>query len=156
MALRGQNLRIQLNTQYASTSLAFIGLAKSCEWNADAQIEDTTTKDTPTGKTEKECTSVERSFSTNHLVIDKDQIDEWENAVGKVVRYNFAHTSGDNNRTIESEHIIRSGAAIVKSCHISAQDRQFATLDIACDCIHVPANTGQLKAPLLPTGEEEQ
>lgn len=124
--IKGQNLRLALNN--GTGDVAYLAAAKDCNLHGSADIEDTTTKDTPTGEKEQECTGKNYDMSTNSLVVSATEAKKWLDAVGATVSYSYDLTTGDNNDEKSTE--IRSGKAIINDVSLQASDRQNATLAI--------------------------
>lgn len=134
--IKGQNLRLALTDGSSSATAAYLAAAKNCTLDRDAQTEDATTKDTPTGETEEEVTSISTTLHTDGLIVDADDVATWVGAVGKVVDYSFDLTKGTDNSTQDTA--LREGKAIITKVSIAAQDRQNATIAIDLKEIYVP------------------
>lgn len=134
--IKGQNLRLALTDGSSGATAAYLAAAKNCTIDGDAQTEDSTTKDTPTGKTEETTVSKSYTLHTDGLIVDAEDAAAWLDAVGEVVDYSYDLTKGTDNSTQDTA--LREGKAIITKVSVGAQDRQNATIAIDLKEIYVP------------------
>lgn len=125
MAIKGQNIRISLSSGGGSNYLA---AGKNCSFHGSANIEDVTTKDTPTGATEQEFVSRQYDMSSDALVIDADDVANWLDALGEEIHFSCDLTTGSDNQILSKS--LCTGKAIINDVSIQAQDRSNATIAI--------------------------
>lgn len=131
--LKGQNLRLFLDG-------AVIALAKSCKLNYANEYEDSTTKDTPTGKKEEEYNTTNITISFDCLVGDLADLKALKEKMktGAPVEYEVAKTTGTNNQTKDAQGNLESGKAVFDSFDIDATDRQNCTASGSMHDVYVP------------------
>lgn len=125
MAIKGQNIRISLSSGGDTNYLA---AGKNCSFHGSANIEDVTTKDTPTGATEQEFVSRQYDMSSDALVVYAADAATWLDAVGKEINFSCDLTTGSDNKTQSMS--LCTGKAIINDVSLQAQDRSNATIAI--------------------------
>lgn len=127
--MKGQNLRILVG---AGSAAKCIARAKSCTINIEAQLEDTSTKDSTGDWAENEGVGKSWNMTTDSLVVLEDDnggktVLDFIDAVGTKFAIEFDETSGTQNRAAQNSDIKRTGYAILQSVSINSTNRQQVT-----------------------------
>lgn len=118
--IKGQNLRLFVDGKV-------VAAAKSCKLNYSNEYEESTTKDTPTGKKEESFVRTNISISFDFLVGDLTALQDLQAKMkkGEPVEYSVEKTKGTNNdEKMSSAEVVESGSAVFDSLDIDATDRQ--------------------------------
>lgn len=150
--IKGQNLRLFIGGEV-------VAAAKSCKLNYSNEYEDSTTKDTPTGKKEEEFTRCNISISFDFLVGDLAALNALKAKMkaGASVAYSVEHTSGTNNdQKASPAEVLESGYAKFDSFDIDATDRQNVSASGSMhDVYETGASGDKLYKPLVEVGENK-
>ena len=128
-AIKGQNLRVFIGSQC-------VAAATSCSVTLNNNLEDASTKDSPTGCDEYEVVGKSLSVTVESLVTNSDTLTPagetsmdlltaW--SAGTAVTLKFAMTNGTNNRGDVTGFSI-SSSAYIESLTLNAPNKQNATL----------------------------
>lgn len=121
--LKGQNLRLFIDG-------AVVAAAKSCKLSYSNEYEESTTKDTPTGKREESFVRTNISISFDFLVGELTALNALKAKMkaGSPIEYTVDVTKGENNQTKGTEGgTLESGSAVIDSLDVDATDRQDVT-----------------------------
>lgn len=134
--IKGQNLRVMINT--SSGSERCIAMSTSATFHVAAQMEDSSTKDSPGDFQEQEVVGLSWDAQTDSLVtlVDNGSNGELPQDILSLiinktkVHLVFDQTAGTNNRTAQNSAIKRSGWAYINDVQITAANRQNSTLSV--------------------------
>ena len=125
--IKGQNLRIKLGTKY-------VAFATSCTVHVSAQLEESSTKDSPNGWPQQEITGMNWDISVDALYsVDTDATGvNGSEALDLIlaqqkIAVEFTQAAGEKNRVPGQGAIVYSGNAWVNDVSVNAPNRQNTT-----------------------------
>jgi hypothetical protein len=129
--IKGQNLRVMVGGKC-------IAMATSCQFHVNAELQDSSSKDSVGDWQEQEVTGLSWDAQTDSLVTLEDNGSNGELPqdilsliINKTkVTLTFDQTAGANNRVGQNSVIKKTGEAYVSDVQITAQNRQNSTMTV--------------------------
>lgn len=132
--IKGQNLRLFIQTE--GGTLKCIAAATDCSVNINANLEESSTKDSTNDWQQQECTGKSWDCSTNALVVidaaeDGATAFDIASMVGQKITVKLQQTNGEKNREAVSAGKNLTGQGIISSWSLTAGNRQNATYSVS-------------------------
>jgi len=125
--MKGQNFRLKIKETESGTYKAIAG-ATSCQVSVEAQLSETSTKDSTGDWSDQECVGKSWSGSVDALILGTDNAAitglSALSLVGQTVWVEFIETTGEKNRADASTGTKYTGTAIVQSISQTHQNKQ--------------------------------